>query len=84
MANTIKTLRGEILVSEVEAIMIDNLAEITKNPKLLATVTAVGRSGTKYDIVLNYPGDKALKIFNAAVNFVAGTGHQVFDAGLFK
>lgn len=80
MASTVKTLQGEILVTEVEAVSIDNApAIIAKNPMIPTRVSVTGRSGIKYDITNNYQGAQALKVYTALLDFVAGTGHATFD-----
>lgn len=85
MASTIKTLQGEILVSEVEAITISPyLSSLISNPRSPTTVTVVGKSGIKYDLVANYPSALAKKIYSSAVAYVAGQGHSVFDPETVK
>lgn len=85
MANTLKTMQGEILVSEIEAITIDNnLYSLVKNPMLPTKVIAVGKSGIKYDITTPIQGNLAVKVYNATLAFVAGTGHAVFDPATVK
>lgn len=82
MANTIKTLQGEILVAEVESVVIDNplaLVPVVKGPNLSTKVQVVGKSGIKYDLTPAIPGVLAAKIHAATLNVVAGAGHAVFD-----
>lgn len=80
MANTIKTMQGEILVSEVEAITLDNnIYQMAKMPAMTAKVVVVGKSGIKYDLTTSIKAIDAMKIYTAAINYVAGTGHTVFD-----
>lgn len=80
MANTLKTLQGELLVSEVEAITLDiGITQATRSPMALTNITAVSKSGTKYTIANNLQSAIAMKIYAAALNFVAGAGHTVFD-----
>lgn len=80
MANTLKTLQGELLVSEVESIQLDiGMAQAARAPMALTNVTVVSKSGTKYSLANNLQGVIAMKIYAAALNFVAGDGHNVFD-----
>lgn len=79
MANTIKTLTGEILASEVEAVLLDQT--IAPQPRVgqVAKVIVIGKTGVKYDVTSGIQLALATKIQAAAINYVAGTGHNVFD-----
>ena len=79
MANTIKTMTGEILVSEVEAVITDNIIQGINLSKITTKVVVVGKTGVKYDLTTALPAAQALKVLNAATTFVAGVGHTVFD-----
>ena len=85
MANTLKTTQGEILISEVEAIYTDTngLTAIGRNPAN-TKVVAVGRTGIKYDLTSAISAAQAQKVLQAALNFVAGTGHAVFNPAEVK
>lgn len=79
MANTVKTLTGEILISEVEAVVLDQT--IAAIPKLgpIGKVVIVGKTGVKYDITGPLQVALAAKVLAATTAFVAGSGHNVFD-----
>ena len=79
MANTIKTLTGEVLTSEIEAVVLDQT--IAGIPKLgpVGKVVVVGKTGVKYDVTGPLQVAIAAKVLQATTNFVAGTGHTVFD-----
>ena len=80
MANTLKTIQGELLASEVESIQLDiGVAQATKSPMAITNVTVVSKSGTKYTLASNLQSAIAMKIYASALNFVAGDGHNVFD-----
>jgi hypothetical protein len=82
MANTLKTLQGEIMASEVEAIFTDLVltapSMMNKSPTN-TKVIVVGKTGIKYDLTTAITAAQAAAVLTAAMNFVAGAGHTVFD-----
>lgn len=85
MANTLKTIQGELLASEVEAVIYDNPSAVnSKGPMATTKVLVVGKSGIKYDLTTAIQGALAVKVLGAALEFVAGTGHTVFDPSKVK
>lgn len=85
MANTLKTLQGELLASEVESISLDaGLAQVLKVPNAMTNITVISKSGTKYSLGNNLQSVIAMKIYAAALSFVAGAGHTVFDPAQVK
>lgn len=79
MANTLKTLSGELLVSEVEAIVTENVASVSLGGRSGLKVVAVSKSGLKYDLSSGLSNVLAAKVATATATYVAGTGHTVFD-----
>ena len=80
MANTLKTLTGEIVVSEIEAIITDTVSNLPlgKNSSNIKVV-AVGKTGVRYDLTSAMTAVAAAKVATATAVFVAGTGHTIFD-----
>lgn len=87
MANTIKTITGEVLVSEIEAVVITQAGNLPPAAgKILPAnkVTVTTKSGLSYDLMTGISAAQAAKVYTATINFVAGMGHQVFDATQVK
>jgi len=83
MASTLKTLQGEILVSEVESVSTEPLSTGPIG-KQVSRVYVIGKTGVKYDLANNVTSVIAAKIAASAINFVAGMGHAVFDPSAVK
>lgn len=84
MANTIKTMNGELLAEEVEAIVTDRLINLPDIRRSSARVVAISKSGQRYELTPVMTAIQAERIATATGIFVAGVGHQIFDPSEVK
>jgi hypothetical protein len=79
MANTIKTMNGELLADEVEAVVTERVINLPDIRRSSARVTAISKSGQRYELTPVMSAIQAEKVATATGIFVAGVGHQIFD-----